>query len=375
MNTTVERGRAAIARGVGQPLEIVPIEVDPPRVGEVRLRVVATGICHSDLSVWNGTLRSEFPVVLGHEAAGFVESVGEGVSHVEPGDRAIVALTPACGTCEFCGLDKANLCAEMARTMVAGTMLDGTNRLRAEGGPLRQLGGVGSFAEWIVVPAGMVVPIDADLPMDEVCLVGCGVTTGFGAALLTARVDEGATVAVVGCGGVGLSIVQGARVSGASRIVAVDPVESKRTLARELGATDVVDPGAGDPARAVRKLVPGGVHYAFEAVGRPETISGAWGMLRTAGLLVVVGLPSVDAPIPLVAGGFLQEKRVTGSVYGSCLPRRDFPRFLEHYRKGELRLAPMISRKIELEGVGDALAALERGEEARTVILHRERVS
>ena len=371
MTRDVRKVRAAIARGVGVPLEIATIAVDPPETGEVRIDVVATGICHSDLSVWNGTLRSVFPAVLGHEAAGIVESVGAGIEHVKPGDHVIVSLTPACGACEPCGLDKAHLCVETAKTLVDGTMLDGTNRLREGDVPLRQLGAVGSFAETIVVPAGMVVPIADDLAMDEVCLVGCGVTTGVGAALLTARVEPGSTVAVIGCGGVGLSIVQGARIAGAKAIVAVDPVASKRALATDLGATHAVDPSAENPVRAVRKIAGGGVHYAFEAVGKPETIATAWGMLRTSGLCVVVGVPKVDAAIPLVAGGFLQEKRVTGSVYGSCTPRRDFPLFLDWIRRGELRLAPMISNRIGLERVNDAFAAFDRGEEARTVILHR----
>jgi S-(hydroxymethyl)glutathione dehydrogenase / alcohol dehydrogenase len=209
------------------------------------------------------------------------------------------------------------------------------------------------------------------MPLDRAALIGCSVTTGLGSVFRTAQVPATATVAVIGCGGVGLSIVQGARIAGAKTIVAVDPVASKRALATTLGATHAVDPSAENPVRAVRRIAGGGVHYAFEAVGKPETIATAWGMLRTSGLCVVVGVPKVDAAIPLVAGGFLQEKRVTGSVYGSCTPRRDFPRFLDWVRRGELRLAPMITNRIGLESVNDAFAAFDRGEEARTVIVHR----
>lgn len=370
MSVETKTARAAVAHAVGAPLEITTIEVDPPGRGEVRLQVVATGICHSDLSVLNGTLRGEFPLLLGHEAAGIIEAVGPGVDDVRVGESVIAALTPACGTCDPCSRDRVHLCVETAKTVGAGTMLDGKNRMRLGSTPLRQIGAIGSFAELVVLPAGSVVPIPADLPMDEVCLVGCGVTTGVGAALLTARVEKGSDVAVVGCGGVGLSIVQGARIAGAKTIVAVDPVASKRALALELGATHAIDPATEDPARAVRKIARGGVDYAFEAVGRPETIRTIWSMLRTAGLGVVVGVPRVDAEVRLVTGGFLQEKRIMGSVYGSCKPRRDFPRFLAYYRTGELRLREMISRRIALEDVNEALLLLEHGSEARAVILH-----
>ncbi len=371
MGAAIRTAKAAVARGQNQPLEITTIEVDPPGPAEVRVEVVATGICHSDLSVWNGTLRGEFPMLLGHEAAGIVEAIGEGVTNVKVGDTVIAALTPACGVCAPCRKDKAHLCVESIKTIGFGTMLDGKNRVRIGDTQLRQLGGVGSFADLIVMPAGSVVPIPKELPMDEVCLVGCGVTTGVGAALFTAKVERGSDAAIIGCGGVGLSIVQGARIAGAKTIVAVDPMPEKRALARRLGATHEVDPSAEDPVRAVRKLSPGGVDYAFEAVGRPELIRQTWGMLRAGGLAVVVGVPRVESEIPLVAGGFLQEKRITGSVYGSCLPRRDFPVFLDYYRKGELHLGDMIARRIPLEEVNEAFRLMEGAREARAVIVHR----
>jgi S-(hydroxymethyl)glutathione dehydrogenase / alcohol dehydrogenase len=313
-------------------------------------------------------VRTPLPVVLGHEAGGIVEEVGPGVSDLEVGDHVIVALTPACGRCEFCVEEKPFLCTQMFATLGNCTMPDGTTRLSRDGGAVHQLCAIGGFAERAVVPAGCAVRVDSDLALETICLIGCGVTTGVGAALNTAGIRPGTTVAVLGCGGVGLSVVQGARIAGAKTIVAVDPVAAKRELAMALGATHAVDPGVEDSTRAVRKIVPGGVHYAFEVIGRAETMAQAFAMARPSGMAIVVGVTSPGDSIPIRAGGFQQQKTLIGSAYGSAVPRRDFPRFLELYRKGDLQLEPMITARIALEDVNEALAAMAQGEGARSVI-------
>lgn len=361
--------KAAVLYRVGEPLRLEEVAIDPPGPGEVAIRVVASGICHSDLSVATGVLRSPLPVVLGHEAAGVIEAVGPGVDGLAAGDHVVAALTPSCGTCPMCAEEKPFLCFQMVATMGNGTMVDGTNRLRLRGEPVRQLCAVASFAERAVLPAGAAIKVPADVPLETVCVLGCGVATGTGAALNTARVRAGESVVVLGCGGVGLSIVQGARIGGAETIIAVDPVAEKRELALALGATHVVDPRAGDVARAVRAIVPLGVHHAFEAIGRVETIEQAWSLLRPAGEVVVVGMPALGDTVKLRVGGFFQQKQVTGSAYGSTVPRRDIPRLVDLYRRGELRLEPMITRRLRLEDVNDALAAMSRGEGARSVIV------
>jgi len=361
--------KAAVLHEIGTPLRIEDLAVEPPKAGEVAIRVAASGICHSDYSVIHGVLRSPLPVVLGHEAAGIVEEVGPGVEGLRPGDHVIAALTPSCGECPMCREDKPYLCAQMVPTMGNCTMIDGTTRLKLGDRAVHQLCGVASFAERAVIPAGALVKVEKDVPLDVVCLIGCGVTTGAGAALNTARVEPGTSVAVIGCGGVGLSIIQGARIAGATTIIAIEPVAEKRDLAQSLGATHAVDPRSEDATKAVRKITGSGVHYAFEALGRLDTIAQAWSLLRPTGLAVVVGVASVGSEVKLRTSGFLQEKQIKGSAYGSAVPRRDIPRLVDLYRKGELKLEPMITRRIRLDDVNDALAAMGRGEGARSVIV------
>jgi NDMA-dependent alcohol dehydrogenase len=365
----MKKMRAAVLREVGKPLSLEEVELDPPKEHEVLVRIVATGICHSDYSVVHGVLRSPLPVVLGHEAAGIVEEVGPGVREFAPGDHVIASLTPACGLCPMCREEKPFLCHQTVATMGFSTMVDGTTRLRAGGKAVHQLCAIASFAEYAVIPEGSLVKVDGDVPLETVCLVGCGVTTGVGAALNTARVAPGTSVAVIGCGGVGLSIVQGARIAGAKTIVAIDPVVEKRTLALSLGATHVLDPSENDPVKSLRDICAGGVHYAFEALGRTQTIEQAWAMTRASGLAVVVGVPKVSDELKLRVGGFLQQKAIMGSAYGSAVPRRDIPRFLDLYRKGELVLDAMITSRIRLESVNEALDAMGRGEGARSVVV------
>jgi S-(hydroxymethyl)glutathione dehydrogenase/alcohol dehydrogenase len=364
-----QKVRAAVLEAVGQPLVVDDLEILPPQEAEVAIRVVASGLCHSDYSTAHGILRSPVPVVLGHEAAGIVEAIGPGVDHVSVGDAVIASLTPACGTCPMCVEDKPFLCFQMGPTMSGSTLLDGTTRLRRGDEVIHQVCGIASFAQRAVIPAGMAIPVPADAPLDQVCLIGCGVTTGLGAVFNTARVEPGTSVAVVGCGGVGLSIVQGCRLAGATNIIAVDPQAEKRELAESLGATHSLDPGADDVNRAVRKITRFGVHYAFEAIGRTDTIEQCWSLLRPTGIAVVVGMPRARDTISLRAGGFFQQKQITGSVYGSADPRRDIPHYVELHRRGDLNLDALITQRIGLDDLNDALAAMGRGEGARSVVV------
>ncbi|MEA2625598.1 MAG: S-(hydroxymethyl)glutathione dehydrogenase / alcohol dehydrogenase [Candidatus Binatota bacterium] len=360
--------KAAVLHHNDTPLRIDDLEIEPPKAGEVAIRVAASGVCHSDLSVVRGIVQTPLPIVLGHEAAGIVEAVGEGVTHLRPGDHVIATLTPCCGECPMCREEKPFLCEKTRLTMGQGAMPDGTTRLRHAGAAVHQFCAVSSFAERSVIPAGALVKIDDDVPLDVVCLIGCAVTTGVGAVLNTAKVERGASVAVIGCGGVGLSIVQGARIAGADPIIAVDPVEEKRTLARSLGATHAIDPAAGDVVKQIRRVTGSGVAYAFEAIGNVEVMAQAWGCLRPSGVAVIVGVSRPNEEIKLRAGGLLQQKAIMGSVYGSAVPQRDVPRLVDLYRKGELRLEPMITRRIRLEQVNEAFDAMSRGEGARSVI-------
>ncbi len=361
--------QAAVLHEIGKPLEIADVEIDAPRAGEVRIEVAASGVCRSDLSVATGTLKSPLPVVLGHEAAGIVAELGEGVGDLSVGDRVVVSLTPACGDCLFCREGHPNRCVKMVPGMVGSTMLDGSTRLRQGDQGVYQLCGIASFAEQAVVCARSCIPVEPAVPLEQACLLGCGVLTGAGAALNTPEVSEGAGVAVIGCGGVGLSAIQGARIAGAGPIIAVDIDSDKLDLAQELGATHAVD-GREDVRRAVRKLTGLGVHVAIEAIGTAGTIETAWEILRPGGLAVVLGMPRAGEKIPLRAGGFFLERRIRGCTYGHADPRRDIPRLLAYAACGELRLDAMISNELPLARVQEALDALAAGEGARQVIVH-----
>ncbi len=359
--------RAAVLHEIGKPLTVESVELDGPGPGEVRLRIAASGVCRSDLSVSEGVLKSPVPVVLGHEGAGVVVEVGEGVAEPRIGDRVVVALSPECGECLFCKEGHPNLCIRMVPGMIGSTMIDGTTRLRMNERPVYQLCGVASLAEEAIVCARACIPVPDDVPLERACLVGCGVTTGAGAALNTPEVCKGAGVAVIGCGGVGLSAIQGARIAGAGPIIALDVDSEKRQLALELGATHAVDPKE-EAYRAVRKITGLGVHVAIEAVGRTETIELAWSLLRPAGLALVVGMPAARERVQLRVGSFFQMKRIAGCVYGNSHPRRDIGRLLEYVRTGDLRLDPLVSHELPLERTQEALDNVRDGYGARHVI-------
>lgn len=364
--------RAAVLVATGRPLEIRDdIEVAPPQVGEVQVRMAAAGVCHSDLSARDGSVLVPTPVVLGHEGSGVVEAVGEGVTSPAVGDHVVVGWVAQCGLCFFCARGQGHLCELAVTTLAAGGLLDGTTRLRSRSAPLFQMSGSGTFTERVVVPATAAVTVDRDLDLNLAALLGCAVITGTGAALRTAHIEPGDAVAVIGCGGIGLNVVQGARIAGAGRIIAVDTHREKLELAAVFGATDAVDATAGDPVSAVMALTgQRGADVAFEVVGLPRTIDQTIAMTRRGGQAVLVGLPALDTmvSVPAFFGLVLAGKTITGCWYGSSTARDEVPRLVALYRSGQLRLTELVSQTCELDEVNEALDRLDRGSGARTVI-------
>lgn len=366
--------RAAVLTTVGAPLVVRDdVEVLPPGPGEVRVAVAASGVCHSDLTLREGVLPIPLPAVLGHEGSGIVEEMGPGVEGLAPGDHVVLSWVPQCGACYYCRRGAPWLCQQADAVLMTGGLLDGTPRLRLDGRDLFQMQGVGTFSETLVVPAISAVPVPHDLDLTIAALIGCAVLTGVGAALNTADIAPGDCVVVVGCGGVGLNIVQGARIAGAGEIVAVDVHASKLELAEALGATATVDSSRWDPASLVRTLTgERGADVAFDAVGRPETIHQTVDLTRRGGQAVLVGLPSLDVSLNLPAflGVILAARTVKGCWYGSADTRRDIPRMVGLHRRGDLRLEELVTRRIGLEELDDAFAAMQAGEVARSVVEH-----
>jgi S-(hydroxymethyl)glutathione dehydrogenase / alcohol dehydrogenase len=358
---------AAVLYEFASPLVIEEIAVDGPRAGEVMVRMAASGVCHSDLHAQRGTHPCPLPVVLGHEGAGIVEAVGDGVSDLRPGDHVILSWLPYCGRCRFCLSGRPVLCDNLGWSD-AGTMTDGTTRFSKDGRRIMH-NTTSSFAEVTVVPAQTAIKVDESLDLVALALLGCAVMTGVGAVLNTAGVRPGDSVAVVGCGGVGLSVVQGARIAGATTIVAIDPVEAKRELARKLGATHGVAPEASGTPSGLQEIIPEGADFAFEALGRPETIEAALGLTGKGGTAVLIGManPSTRVAIDPLAMT-LSERVIKGCWYGSCRPPADFSRLVDLYQNGSLDLESMLTATCRLEDVNDAFAAMERGDVARTVI-------
>ncbi|MCH2656732.1 MAG: Zn-dependent alcohol dehydrogenase [Dehalococcoidia bacterium] len=357
--------KAAVLHGVDQPLLIEDIDIDEPRAGEVLVKTSATGVCHSDLHFMEGLYPTRFPVVLGHESAGVVEKIGEGVTNVAPGDRVVVAFVASCAICDNCVQGKPYLCT-------GGQGLGRHDRLSFGGESVTQFAGMSAFAEHQLISASACVPVPDDVPMEVAALVGCSVMTGVGAASNTARIEVGSTVAVVGCGGVGLNVIQGAIASGASRVIAVDMLENKLASAREFGATDVVDASSGDPVAAVQELVPGGVDYAFEAIGLTVTAEQCFEMIKRGGRAVIVGMLPAASSVTLPGAAFLGEKGMIGSFYGSTRQTHDMPWLMELYRQKRLKIDELISRRYDLDGINEAFAALKNGEVNRSVITFEE---
>ena len=350
---------------VDEPLSVEDVNAVARGPKDVVVRVGASGVCHSDLSIAHGYVGRAGPMVLGHEGAGTVEEVGESVTRVKVGDRVVASFVPVCGTCWWCLHDQTNLCAY-------SSTVGGKPRVeRSDGSVAPCMTGLGTFADVMTVDEASVVPVQTDLPDEQLALIGCGVTTGVCAALNTARIVPGSSVAVIGCGGVGQSVIQGARIAGAARIIAIDPAKLKRDTSEQLGATDLIDPSDVDPVSAVREITGGrGPDYAFEVIGSPDTVLQAYAMARRGGTVIVVGMPRVESQVTLPGFPlFYDEKKILGCMYGSAQVRRDFPRLIDLVETGRLDIGAMVSRRIKLAEVNEAFRAMEAGEVIRSVIV------
>src|SRR5262245_60722185 len=368
------KSRAAVAFAPGQPLEIVEIDVAPPRAGEVLVRITHTGVCHTDAFTLSGDdPEGLFPAVLGHEGGGIVVEVGEGVTSVAPGDHVIPLYTAECGKCKFCLSGKTNLCQAVRATQGKGVMPDGTSRFSYEGKPLYHYMGTSTFSEYTVVAEVSLAKIDPQAPLEKVCLLGCGVTTGIGAVHNTAKVKRGDTVAVFGLGGIGLAVVQGAQQAGASRIIGVDTNPSKFDLARDMGATDVVNPK--DHAKPIQEVIvemtDGGVDFSFECIGNVDVMRSALECCHKGwGESIIIGVAGAGQeirtrPFQLVTGRVWR-----GSAFGGVRGRTELPGMVEQAMRGEINLDPFVTHQLPLSRINEAFDLMHHGESIRTVVHH-----
>lgn len=364
------RAGAPIPYAESRPLQIVEIDLAPPGPGEVLVRVVAAGLCHSDLSIINGDRQRRTPIVLGHEAAGIVEALGEGVTDLALGDHVILVFVPSCGSCSPCAEGRPVLCEPAAAANVAGTLLGGGKRMSYEGQSIDHFVGLSAFAEYAVVSRRGVQKIDPELPLEVAALFGCAVMTGVGAVVNTSQVRPGQSVAVIGLGGVGLSALMGALAAGASRVVAVDLMDEKLAIAKSLGATDLINAGSDDAVDQLRELTGGGVDHALEMVGSAKALEFAYRVTRRGGTTVTVGLPASSQNLMTPVWHLVAEERtLKGSYLGSCVPRRDIGRFISLYRNGRLPVDRLLTGTLKLEQINEGFDRLHRGEAIRQVIL------
>jgi S-(hydroxymethyl)glutathione dehydrogenase/alcohol dehydrogenase len=366
------KSRAAVAFAAGQPLQVVEIDVEPPRAGEVLVRILATGVCHTDAFTLSGDdPEGLFPAVLGHEGGGVVVEVGAGVTSVKPGDHVIPLYTAECRVCKFCTSGKTNLCQAVRATQGKGLMPDGTTRFSYNGQPLYHYMGTSTFSEYTVVPEISLAVIDSDAPLEKVCLLGCGVTTGIGAVLNTAKVTPGSTVAVFGLGGIGLAVIQGAVMAGASRIIGVDTNPGKFELARAMGATDCVNPKDSDaPVQdVIVAMTDGGVDFSFECIGNVDVMRAALECCHKGwGESVIIGVAGAGQeirtrPFQLVTGRVWR-----GSAFGGVKGRTQLPGMVEQAMRGEIQLDPFITHEMPLERINEAFDLMHAGKSIRTVI-------
>jgi S-(hydroxymethyl)glutathione dehydrogenase/alcohol dehydrogenase len=361
--------QAALLTAANRHFQIETLDLNEPRTGEVLIKIAACGVCHSDWHVANGVTRHPMPCVAGHEGAGIVEAVGAGVTAIQVGDQVALSWSPDCGTCFYCLRGQPNLCETYTEPIWNGVMLDGEPRLSWRGEPVYHYCGLAAFAEYVVVPQQCCIPIRKDVPASVVALVGCAVATGVGAAMYTARVCPGESVVVIGAGGVGLNVIQGAALCGAGTIIAVDKSPAKAGLARAFGATHTL-PADAEVLKAVRDLTGGrGADHAFESVGVATLQELGLDAIRPGGTLTLVGLTAMGTPTNLPGAVITrQEKTIKGSYYGSVSPRRDFPLLIDLYVAGKLKLDELVSRTYRLDQINDAYAAMLEGSTARGVI-------
>ncbi|MGY4026462.1 S-(hydroxymethyl)glutathione dehydrogenase/class III alcohol dehydrogenase [Aeromonas rivuli] len=364
--------KAAIAWGSGQPLSIEEIEVMPPQAGEVRVRIVATGVCHTDAFTLSGEdPEGVFPCILGHEGGGIVESVGAGVTSVKVGDHVIPLYTPECGECKFCKSGKTNLCQKIRTTQGKGLMPDGTTRFSCNGQPIYHYMGTSTFSEYTVLPEISIAKVDPAAPLEEVCLLGCGVTTGIGAVMNTAKVKEGESVAIFGLGGIGLSAVIGARLAKAGRIIAIDINESKFPLARKLGATDCINPNDYDKPiqEVIVEMTDGGVDFSFECIGNVKVMRAALECCHKGwGESVIIGVAGAGQEISTRPFQLVTGRVWRGSAFGGVRGRSELPSYVQRYMQGEFRLDDFITHTMALEQINEAFELMHEGKSIRTVI-------
>lgn len=364
--------KAAIAWGPGQPLSIEEVEVMPPQAGEVRVRIVATGVCHTDAFTLSGEdPEGVFPCILGHEGGGIVESVGEGVTSVKVGDHVIPLYTPECSECKFCKSGKTNLCQKIRATQGKGLMPDGTTRFSKDGQPIYHYMGTSTFSEYTVLPEISIAKVDPAAPLEEVCLLGCGVTTGIGAVMNTAKVKEGESVAIFGLGGIGLSAIIGARLAKAGRIIAIDINESKFELARKLGATDCINPNTFDKPiqEVIVEMTDGGVDFSFECIGNVKVMRAALECCHKGwGESVIIGVAGAGQEISTRPFQLVTGRVWRGSAFGGVRGRSELPSYVQRYMQGEFKLDDFITHTMPLEQINEAFDLMHEGKSIRTVI-------
>jgi len=361
--------KAAIAPGVNQRIVVADVELGDPRAGEIMVKIVASGLCASDLNALDGKRNLvPFPAVLGHEAAGIVMSIGPGVDHVTPGDHVVLSIVPNCGSCKFCLAGKPNFCITAGNAMGAGGLFDKESLLTLNGERLNHFLCVSSFAEYAVVPASGAVVIPKDMPLDRAALISCAVLTGYGAVMNTAKVTAGSRVVVFGCGGVGLNIIQGARIAGAQHIIAVDISDEKLDLAKTVGATMGVNAADEDPVAVIREYM-GGADFVFEALGREETVRQAWLTVDAFGSLTLVGLMKSGTNLTIPADPFVNEQLIQGCYFGASNIKTDVSNLVDKYMNGELLLDEVISDRITIDQINEAFDQLKNGEGARSVLI------
>ncbi len=361
---------AAVLNKVNEPLTIETLDMAPLAPSDVLVRIKASGLCHTDLEVIQGSLAYPLPIVLGHEGAGIVEQIGASVTRVKPGDHVILSWNPHCGHCFYCERDQPILCEPFSRHQPKGLLLDGTSRMRRGSEPVHHYSVTSTHAEFSIVPESGAIAVSKEIPFDRACIIGCGVMTGVGAVVRKARVQAGANVAVIGCGAVGLNAVQGAKIADAGKIIAVDVGKSKLERAMGFGATHAIDATQGNAVEQIRSLTSGrGADYVFEAAGRRDVFPLSMEAVRAGGQVVWLGKVNVNEEVRFRWGSLMGERSIVRSSYGNARPRRDFPWLVDEYLKGSLKLDELITRRIRLEDINDGFAGLARGEGIRTVVL------
>jgi S-(hydroxymethyl)glutathione dehydrogenase / alcohol dehydrogenase len=362
--------RAAVLNAVNQPITIETLEMAALAPTDVLVRIHASGLCHTDLEVIQGSLAYPLPIVLGHEGAGVVEAVGSEVGQVKPGDHVICSWNPHCGHCFYCERDLPILCEPFSRNQPRGFLLDGKSRMSRGGSIVYHYSVTSTHAQYTVVPESGAIRVPAEIPFDRACIIGCGVMTGVGAAVRKAKVAPGSNVVVIGCGAVGLNVLQGAKLVGAGQIIAVDVGRGRLDRAMQFGATHVVDATQDDVVEQVKALTQGrGADYVFESAGRAEAFRLAVEAVRPGGQVVWLGKVNIDEQVSFRWGSLMGERRIVRSSYGDARPRRDFPWIVHEYLQGRLKLDELITRRIKLEEINDGFASLARGEGIRTVIV------